>query len=73
MELQLNWGSTYHIQDSPALTAVLDAHKAVFVEELRTITCTKTEIHVDPQVPPSFHRPRPVSFALKQTVEAELE
>ena len=52
---------------------MLDAHKAVFAEELRTITCTKAEIHVDPQVPPSFHRPRPVPFALKQKVEAELE
>ena len=52
---------------------MLDDHKEIIRKELGTITCAKAEIHVDQQVPPSFHRPCPVPFALKQKVEAELE
>ena len=71
-ELRLDWKTTYHIRESPALTAILESHKSVFANELGTITGAKAEIHVDPQVPPSFHRPRPVPFALKKKVEDEL-
>ena len=70
-ELRLNWKTTYQVRNSSALAAVLDDHKEIFRKELGTITCAKAEIHVDQQVPPSFHRPRPVPFALKQKVEAE--
>ena len=72
-ELRLNWKTTYQVRNSSALAAVLDDHKEIFRKELGTITCAKAEIHVDQQVPPSFHRPRPVPFALKQKVEAKLE
>lgn len=72
-ELRIDWKTTYQIQESTALTAVLDAHQAVFRKELGTITCAKAELHVDPQVPPVFHRPRTVPFSLKSKVEAELE
>ena len=72
-ELRLDWKNTYYVRESPALAAVLNDHRAVFKNELGTITCAKAEIHVNPQVPPSFHRPRPVPFALKQKVETELE
>ena len=73
IELRLNWKTTYQVRNSSALATVLDDHKEIFRKELGTITCAKAEIHVDPQVPPSFHRPRHVPFALKQKVEAELE
>ena len=72
-ELRLNWKTTYQVRNSSALAAVLDDHKEIFRNELGTITCVKAEIHVDPQVPPSFHRPRPVPFALKQKVLERLE
>ena len=65
-ELRLNWKTMYQVRNSSALAAVLDDHKEIW-EPL------PAEVHVDPQVPPSFHRPRPVPFALKQKVEAELE
>ena len=70
-ELRLDWKNTYHVRESPALAVVLNDHQAVFKNELGTITCAKAEIHVDLQVAPSFHRPRPVPFALKQKVELE--
>ena len=72
-ELRLHWKTTYQVRNSSALAAVLDDHKEIIRKELGTITCAKAEIHVDQQVPPSFHRPCPVPFALKQKVEAELE
>ena len=57
-ELRLNWKTTYQVRNSSALAAVLDDHKEIFRKELGTITCATAEIHVDQQVPPSFHRPR---------------
>ena len=72
-ELQIDWKGTYKLREPAALTAVLEAHEAVFRKELGTITRAKAKLHVDPQVPLSFHRPRPVSYSLWTKVEAELE
>lgn len=73
MELQLDWKMAYNVRKPPALTAILDTHQAVFTNELGTITCAKAEIHVDPQIPPSFHTHHLVPFALKPKVKAQLE
>ena len=72
-ELKIDWKNTYKVQESNTLTAVLDAHEAVFRKELGTINCTTAKIQVDPQVPPVFHKPRPVPFSLRHEVEVELE
>ena len=71
--LQINWKGVYQVRDTAELEAVLAAHDSVFKSELGTITCTKAQLHMDPNVPPSFHRPRPIPYAVKDKVEAELE
>ena len=72
-ELRINWGSVYTIQEMDTLSSVLDRHKTVFRKELGTITGTKASLHINPQVQPSFHSPRPVPFSIRHKVEAELE
>ena len=73
VELRIDWRGTYKVEKTDALTAVLDKHKAVFRDELGTITCAKASLCIDPQVPPEFCHPRPVPFSLRQKVEEELE
>ena len=72
-ELRINWESVYTIQEMDTLSSVLDRHKTVFRKELGTITGTKVSLHINPQVKPSFHSPRPVPFSIRHKVEAELE
>jgi len=72
-ELRIDWRSTHQVRELTGLTKVLKSHEVVFKEELGTITCAKASLHVDSQVPPAFHRPRPVPFSLKEKGEAELE
>ena len=72
-ELKIDWKNTCKVQESNTLTAVLEAHKAVFRTELGTINCTTAKLQVDPQILPVFQKPRPVPFSLRHKVEAELE
>ncbi len=55
------------------LQELLDHHADLFKEELGTIQGTTTKIYVDPTVQPKFCKPRPVPYALRAKVEAELE
>ena len=71
-ELKLDWKATYRVQGPDPLAAVLDAHEPVFRKELGTIKGITAKIHIDPQVHPRFHKPRPVPFSLRQKVEDEL-
>ena len=73
MQLKLDWKAVHRIQKQDSLSAVLEAHGAVFKEELGMIKGTTAKLHVDPQVPPRFCKPRPVPFALRKKVEDELE
>lgn len=72
-QLRINWKGVFRIQDKDTLVAVLDRHQEVFKNELGTITCAKACLHINPQVPPIFHSPRPVPFAIRQKVVDELE
>ena len=72
VDLKIDWHTTYTIVGPDALTSVLAAHEAVFRDELGTSLCAKAELHMDSQVPPTFHRPRPVAFSMRQKVETEL-
>ena len=40
---------------------------------LGTVKGMEAAIHIDPEATPLFHKVRPVPFALKEKVEAELE
>lgn len=47
-ELKIDWKNTYKVQESNTLTAVLEAHEAVFRNELGTLNCMTAKLQVDP-------------------------
>ena len=52
---------------------MLDKHNEVFKEELGTLKGTTAKIYVDANAQPKFMKARPVPYALKVTVEQELD
>lgn len=52
---------------------VLDKHAVVFTEELGALKGFKAKLYVEPNATPRFHRARTIPFALKKSVETELQ
>ena len=70
----LDWNSIKTVLlEEDALRQLLLEHEEVFSDELGTITPGKAKLAVSPSAVPSFHRPRPVPYALKPLVEQELD
>ena len=59
--------------NSADLDEMITKHAAVFSKELGSLQGFKAKLYVEPNATPKFHRPRPVPFALKKSVEAELQ
>ena len=73
--LRLDWRqliSIHRLQDSPALSAMLQRHPQVF-EGLGTLKGFKAKICVDPSSTPHFCKARPVPYAMRAMVEEELD
>ena len=74
-KLRLDWRELHLLRSTPttSLDQVLKRHAAIFKDELGTITGVTAKIQVNPAVQPCFYKPRPVPYALRNRVEAELE
>ena len=53
--------------------AILSQHSKVFHDELGHLQETVAHLHVDASARPRFHKARPVPYALRSKVEAELD
>ena len=73
LTLNVDWSSLHCVQVREALSKVLDKHSAVFTNELGKAKDYVAILQVDPTVEPKFYKARPVSFAMKHKVEAELD
>ena len=73
LTLNVDWSSLHCVQVRKSLTKVLDKYSAVFNNELGEAKDFVATLQVDPTVEPKFYKARPVSFAMKQKVEAELD
>ena len=71
--LKLDWQKIFSVKSERTLQTVLDKYPDVFKDDLGTVKGMKATIHIDPEATPLFHKARPVPFALKEKVEAELE
>lgn len=69
-KIRLNWGEIKHIR---AVEDMLAKYADVFKDELGTLQGTTVKLSVDPTAQPRFFKPRPVPYAMKAKVEAELE
>ena len=73
-KIRLDWGRLYNVQtELTELQKVLDNHKAVFCDELGLVKDAIAKIQVDGTFQPRFCRPRPVPYALRAKVNAEID
>ena len=70
--IKLNWSKIYHLQ-APGLQEVLGKYSAVFKENLGAFTGPAATIEVDPEATPRFCKARPLPYAMREKVEAELD
>lgn len=77
-KIKLNWGKIFSLNESKenehlSLQGVLGKHKELFKEGYGKIKDFKATIRVQSDAKPIFHKPRPVPYALRESVEKELE
>ena len=70
--IKLDWQRIHHLAQEP-LQSVLQSHEAVFENGLGTLKDHEVSITVDSQATPRFCKSRPVPYALRPKVEAELD
>ena len=74
-ELGLEWSSINHLMGAKAQTLqdVLTQNEEVFKEELGKLRGPPAKLYVDKEAAPRFFKPRPVPYAMRAKVEAELD
>lgn len=55
------------------LEKLFSQYSEVFEDDLGTFTGPKAKIHVEADTQPKFFKARPVPYAIKRKIEAELE
>ena len=71
-EIRLNWGSLFKVSDKPPMSPE-ESFPQLFQSGVGTLRGHEAQIHVAEGAQPKFHRPRPVPYALRERVDAELD
>ncbi|XP_019859677.1 PREDICTED: uncharacterized protein K02A2.6-like [Amphimedon queenslandica] len=71
--LKLDWGAIKNIQSKSALAELIKKHTPLFRSQLGKLKGATAKIYVPSDAKPRFFKPRPISYALKEKVEKELE
>ena len=58
---------------SATLQSLLKKHEEIFKDELGTVTSCKAKLQIRSDAQPKFCKARSVPFALKETIEQELD
>ena len=74
-QIKLDWSRLNHVQTTSksACQEILDKHQLLCKNELGTVKGTTAKFHVDPKIKPRFFKARPVPYALRPQVAAELD
>ena len=75
-QLRLDWktiGLAMLSEQSTQIEALKKKYEQVFSAGLGTMLQFKARLNVKPEVKPIFFRPRSIPFAIKETVEKELD
>ena len=70
--IKLNWSSLHNVQ-SESVEQLLEEHKALFSEGLGTLNDYVATFQINDTVRHNYCKARPVPYAMKSLVEAELE
>ncbi|XP_048103582.1 uncharacterized protein K02A2.6-like isoform X1 [Alosa alosa] len=75
--IKLNWANIFAVDNragrEPEVSALLQRYRSVFDEGPSTICGFKAHIRIKPDAQPIFKKARPLPYALKETVERELD
>ena len=73
--IRLDWSNLHSVRSSvhSRCQEIVDKHSKVFADELGHLKGTEAHLYVDPTAQPKFYKARPVPYALRGKVEAELE
>ena len=73
-ELKMDWEEICHLdlKGMPAVKSILSAHSAVFQEGLGTLKGIKARLYMKEGRQPKYFKPRPVPYALRDKIEAEI-
>ena len=74
-KVRLNWNQLVHKvgAENQGLESVLQKHPDVFKEGLGLVKGYSAKIRVDPNSLPKFCKARPVAYALREKVDADLD
>lgn len=73
-KIRLQWGNIWgEVKHMTAVQDIMAKYSDVFKDELGTLRGTTVKLSVDPKAQPRFYKPRPVPYAMRAKVEAELE
>ena len=73
-KIRFNWANIKHTRCQQAeLQSLLDKYPEVFKDELGTMSNFKATLDLKPESRPKFFRPRPVPFALRDSIDSELQ
>ena len=72
MDINSNIHNVHSIHSS-SLQTILDKHSPLFSEDLGKLKGVTVKLFIDRSVKPAFFKRRPVPFALRQRIEAELD
>ncbi len=70
-EIRLDWGNIRKV--TTPLEQLLQEYEEVFRKELGTVKDVEAKLEILPEASPRFHKPRSVPYAIKQTIEKDLE
>ena len=72
LALKLEELSVLHTRNGDSLQGILERHAEMFQDELGLVRGLKVKLHVKDSAKPRFYKARPVPYALREKVEAEL-
>ena len=72
-QVKIDWPHVLHVSKTRQLGEVLAKHEPVFENGLGTMKQFKAKLHLKPHFLPKFIKARPLPFAVRPKVEAELE
>ena len=72
--ISLDWSAIFNLSTmDKELTAILEAHSAVFQEGLGRVEGVKAKLHIDSSEKPRCLKARPVAYTFREKIEAGLD
>ena len=73
MKIQFNWNAVKQISTQGRLEALFEKYSSIFSKKLGTMKNYTATLELEQSARPKFYRPRPVPFAIKDSIELELD